>query len=129
MKGAIFQYFFYRDKKNRPLKKGPFLKRPFFPRKLPLEKGPFLKRPFFPTTIQWTIYRQYSTYTNLSLGPVDRGSLYRYKMLSLNNIGDSFLLTTLIEAFTGAACDIVGVIIVRVARHLFDLRHWKILAW
>jgi hypothetical protein len=84
-----------------PLKKGPFLKRPFFlnergnfsvlflqrqkkstlekrvvsetplfPRKLPLEKGPFLKRPFFPTTIQWTIYRQYSTYTNLSLGPV-----------------------------------------------------------
>jgi hypothetical protein len=69
MKGAIFQYFFYRDKKNRPLKKGPFLKRPFFPRKLPLEKGPFLKRPFFPTTIQWTIYRQYSTYTNLLLGP------------------------------------------------------------
>jgi hypothetical protein len=62
------------------------------------------------------------------LSSFDRGSLYRYKMLSLNNIGDSFLLTTLIEAFTGAACDIVGVIIVRVARHLFDLRHWMILA-
>jgi hypothetical protein len=29
------------------LEKRPFLKRPFFPRKLPLKKGPFLKRPFF----------------------------------------------------------------------------------
>jgi hypothetical protein len=64
-----FSVLFLQRQKNRPLKKGPFLKRPFFPRKLPLEKGPFLKRPFFPTTIQWTIYRQYSTYLNLSLGP------------------------------------------------------------